>query len=86
MIQEVSREIIGRELDLTEKDVRDAADPRINVERRKSTGGPSPVEVERIIADRLAGLVDRKKRRVQKLERYETAKAQVEKENNRLLA
>ena len=86
MIQEVSREIIGRELDLTEKDVRDAADPRINVERRKSTGGPSPVEVERMIADRLAGLVDRKERRVQRLERYEAAKVQVEKEINRLLA
>ena len=86
MIQEVSREIIGRELDLTEMDVRDAADPRINVERRKSTGGPSPVEVERMIADRLAGLVERKKRRVQRLERYEAAKAQVEKEINRLLA
>ena len=86
MIQEVSQEIIGRELDLTEMDVRDAADPRINVERRKSTGGPSPVEVERMIADRLAGRVDGKNRRVQRLERYEAAKAQVEKEINRLLA
>ena len=86
MIREVSREIIGRELDLTEKDVRDAADPRINVERRKSTGGPSPVEVERIIEDRLAVLADAMKRRAQRLERYEVAKAEVEKEIDRLLA
>jgi argininosuccinate lyase len=86
MIQEVSHEIHGRELDLTEKDVRDAADPRINIERRKSTGGPAPVEVGRMIEDRLDGLVDAKKRRVQRLERYEATKAKVEKEINELLA
>jgi argininosuccinate lyase len=85
MIKEVGHEIIGRELILTEKDVKDATDPRVNVERRRSIGGPAPVEVERMIANRLVGLVYSKKRRDKRLEKYEIAKVKVEKEINRLL-
>lgn len=53
MLQEAAREVIGNELDLTEEDLRLAADPEVNVERRSSFGGPAPVEVKRMIDERI---------------------------------
>jgi len=53
MLQVAAREVIGNELDLTEEDLRLAADPEVNVERRSSLGGPAPVEVKRMIDERI---------------------------------
>jgi len=80
MIQETSREVIGKELDMTENDVREATNPRINVERRKTTGGPAPTEVSRMIEDRLSELELARRRRLKRLEKYEAAKQLIEKE------
>jgi len=80
MIQETSREVIGRKLDMIEEDVREATNPRINVERRKTTGGPAPVEVSRMIEDRLSELESARHRRLKRLEKYKAVKKLVEKE------
>ena len=78
-IQEVSAEVAGRKLDLTEEAVRQATDPRTNVERRKSTGGPAPVEVVRMIEDRKLTLIDCKERQDSRLQKIEEAKTKLEK-------
>ncbi len=80
MIQETNREVIGKELDMTEEDVREATNPRINVERRKTIGGPAPTEVSRMIVDRLSELESARQRQLKRLEKYETAKQLVENE------
>ncbi|MFQ6052784.1 MAG: argininosuccinate lyase [Candidatus Bathyarchaeia archaeon] len=85
MIQEASREVLDRELDLTEEDVRDAVDPRVNVERRRSVGGPAPTEVSRMIEERRRELRSTMERRTGRLEKYDAAKKKVELAIDRLL-
>ena len=85
LIQEASREVLERELNLTEQDVREATDPRVNVERRKSTGGPAPVEVSRMIEERQRELESIEMRRTKRLGKYDTAMKKVEREIDNLL-
>jgi argininosuccinate lyase len=85
MIQATSREVLGRELDLTERDVREAVDPRVNVERRNSTGGPAPSEVSRMISDRLGKLESTRSRRALRLEKYDVARRETEEAMDGLL-
>jgi len=86
LIQEASREVLGRELSLTKRAVAEAVDPRLNVERRKSTGGPSPVEVARMIEKRTEGSELIESRQTQRKQRYSEAKAKTEQEIEKLLA
>jgi argininosuccinate lyase len=85
LIQEASREVLGKELSLTEKDVVEAIDPRLNVERRKSTGGPSPVEVSRMIHERIKEAHLVRGRQMKRQEGYAEAKAKTEQEIEKLL-
>jgi argininosuccinate lyase len=85
MIQGTSREVLGKELSLTERDVREAVDPRVNVERRDSTGGPAPSEVSRMIGDRLVKLESTRSRGALRLERYEAARRATEEAMDGLL-
>jgi len=85
-IQEISAEVAGRQLDLTEEAVRQATDPRTNVERRKSTGGPAPVEVGRMIEDRKVALEDCRERQAARLRKIEEAKTRLEEAMDALTA
>jgi argininosuccinate lyase len=79
LINEVSMEVIHKQLKLTEKSLRNATDPRINVERRASLGGPAPIEVERMVDDRSMKLMETEKRQISRLEKYRNAANQLEK-------
>jgi argininosuccinate lyase len=79
MINEISREIRGAELELTEESLRDATNPRTNVERRASIGGPAPIEVGRMADDRLRKVKDAEERRTERLSGYEKAHQRLEK-------
>jgi argininosuccinate lyase len=86
LIQEASREVLSRELSLTKRAVTEAVDPRLNVERRKSTGGPSPTEVSRMIRERTEENKLVEMRQMRRGQRYSEAKARTEQEVDRLLA
>jgi argininosuccinate lyase len=79
LINEVSMEVIRKELELTEESLRKATDPRVNVERRVSLGGPAPIEVERMIKDRSIKIMETEKRQISRLEKYGDAVKKLEK-------
>ena len=79
MINEIAVEIRGSELNLTEEALRDATDPRTNVERRASIGGPAPIEVGRMADDRRRKAKDAEERRTDRLSGYEKAYQRLEK-------
>jgi argininosuccinate lyase len=56
MIEEAAIEGLGREIGMSEEELRLAIDPLENVRRRKAIGGPAPEEVKRMIDDRRAKL------------------------------
>jgi argininosuccinate lyase len=85
MINEIAEEIRGSELKLTEESLRAATDPRTNVERRASIGGPAPIEVSRMADDRLRRVGDAEERRVDRLTGYEKAYKRLEKAIDDLL-
>jgi argininosuccinate lyase len=85
MIKEITLEIRGTELNLTEESLRAATDPRTNVERRTSIGGPAPIEVERMTEDRLKKVEYAEKRRTHRLTGYEKAHQRLEKAIDDLL-
>ncbi len=85
LIQQSSREILGKDLKLTEQNVAEAINPRLNVERRRSTGGPSPTEVSRMIEERTTQIESTRIRQMKRLQRYSEARARTEHEVKRLL-
>jgi len=85
MIKQITVDIRGTELDLTEESLRAATDPRTNVERRNSIGGPAPIEVERMTEDRLKKVENAEKRRTHRLTGYEKAHQRLEKAIDDLL-
>jgi argininosuccinate lyase len=52
MIQDATKRIIGKVLEVTESDLRNSLDPVLNVKRRKIIGGPSPESVSTMIKNR----------------------------------
>jgi argininosuccinate lyase len=50
-IDDVARDMIGKALNMDEKEIRSALDPLKSVEKRKVPGGPAPKEVRRQIRD-----------------------------------
>jgi argininosuccinate lyase len=85
LIQESSREILGKELTLTEQSIAEAINPRLNVERRKSTGGPSPAEVSRMIQERTTQNEATRIRQTKRQQKYSEAKTKTEQEIKILL-
>ena len=73
MIGESSLETIGRELEMSEEELRLAIDPFENVKRRKATGGPAPSEVRRMIDDRRIRIENEESRHRGRIERLERA-------------
>lgn len=49
LINKIGRELLGLELNVSNADVREALDPRLNVDVRATRGGPAPREVRRMV-------------------------------------
>ena len=78
MVDRVCHEVTGRKAGLTEDVIRGATDPRINVERRSSLGGPAPVEVSRMINLRRNSLSEARDKQRERLRRIDEAKKKQE--------
>jgi len=52
MLDECSVEITGKPLGISNEDLRNALDPRVNLELRKTIGGPAPAETRRMVRQR----------------------------------
>jgi argininosuccinate lyase len=74
IFQQVSRDFIGRELDLTEKELRALLDPVHFIHVTNSTGAVSPKEVKRMIDERWIKLDAARERHMLRLEALERSK------------
>jgi len=61
MIREVSRKVLGREVDVPEKVLEVIKEPSRTVGMRRTLGSPNPSEISRMIKDRWKTLDERKK-------------------------
>ncbi len=73
MVEEVAESQLGKRLGLSAEALRIAIDPAENVRRRKTTGGPAPDEVRRMIADRWNRIQTEESRHFERLERIRGA-------------
>lgn len=85
LVDEASIRLVGRKTGLTMGMLREATDPRVNVLRRNSVGGPAPSEVERMIAGRKRWISEARERQLFRANRLDDAKNQLEKAINKLL-
>ena len=74
LLQDSAREVIGRELDFSEKQLRDALDPEKFIETTNSRGGTSPSECRRMIAQRREQLDEAEQSYQKTLDKLETAR------------
>ena len=61
MIREVSRKVLGREVDVPEKVLEVIKEPSRTVGMRRTLGSPNPSEISRMLRDRWKTLDERKK-------------------------
>lgn len=85
MVKETSLEITGKEINLTKETIKNATDPRKNVEIRDSIGGPAPKEVKRMIKIRKTVLKDMKGKQAYRKKRLEESKHMLDKAVNDLI-
>ena len=78
LFDEVSRELIGRKSGLTQQMINEATDPRINVYRRNSLGGPAPSEVDRMITKRKNWISETRDRHSIRIKKLDEAKKLLE--------
>lgn len=62
LVDEATKEILGKTLDISDDIIKKALDPEEFIKRRTLTGGPAPVEVRRMLTDRKKKMIDEKKR------------------------
>lgn len=67
MVAEASENVIGRRLTVSKEELASALDPRQNLIRRKTIGGPAPDIVKDMIKDRIKGIKTQDKRRRERL-------------------
>jgi argininosuccinate lyase len=79
MVKDTSFEVMGKEITLSEETIKNATDPRKNVEIRDSLGGPAPSEVQRIIKMRKNVLKDLIEKQVSRKKRIEESKRKLNK-------
>ena len=82
-IDEIATGIIGKklsEMGLTEKEVREALNITLNIQRRKVKGGPAKKEVQRMIEKRRTELDKDEKSRQEKEERVRRSSEELERE------
>jgi argininosuccinate lyase len=73
MVDRVCSEITGKKAGLTEEMIREATDPRTNVMRRSSVGGPAPSEVKRMITGRRGWVSEARDRQFERIRRVDEA-------------
>ncbi len=73
MVEEVAESQLKRRLGISAEALRTAIDPVENVRRRKTTGGPAPEEVRRMIVDRRNRVQAEESRHFKRLERLRNA-------------
>lgn len=62
LVDEASKEILGKPLNMPNEIIKKALDPEEFVKRRALTGGPAPEEVRRMVEDRKMRIQEEKKR------------------------
>jgi argininosuccinate lyase len=70
MIREAAILVVGKPLDLSESEIKEATNPILNVKRRKVSGGPSPRSVREMIRvqkQRIKGEENRRSKRLDKI-------------------
>jgi len=75
--QKATQKIIGRELNLNEKELRTLLDPEYFVEVTNSRGGVAPSEVLRMIDDRWQKLEKARQRHIYRINKLEEGKSQM---------
>jgi argininosuccinate lyase len=86
MLNDISLTIFGRKTSLTQSMIKDATNPRINVMRRKSIGGPAPSEVKRMIDGRKPRVIETRRRQTIRLKKIEEAQSKLEDSINHLIS
>lgn len=86
MVDEISLKLFGRKTGLTQAMIKDATNPRINVMRRNSIGGPAPSEVKRMIDERRSRLIENRERQSVRLRKIEEAQSRLEDSINHLIS
>jgi len=85
MIEDAAVKSINQRLTISEEQLRLALDPAENVKRRKIVGGPAPVEVKRMIADRRAQINLEESRRQDRLRKLEKAQNELKRAESETL-
>ena len=62
MLNDEARQVIGRDLELTEAEVRASLDPLSSIEGKRTVGGPAPEEVHRMITEAMCRLAAERSR------------------------
>jgi argininosuccinate lyase len=75
MLAAVATEVLGRPVSLSDDALRGALDPATNIERRATTGGPAPAEVQRMLEERRTGISAAHARAARRRERDQSARA-----------
>jgi len=68
LVNQIAVDLLGVRLGLTDAEVAEALDPRINVEVRSTRGGPAPSEVRRMTEARFALLEESRARHERRIE------------------
>lgn len=77
VFHQVTQEVIGRKLNMTEPRLRELLDPVYFVNATRSRGGVAPVEVARMIADRRKKLAEARTRNLARIETLENGQKQM---------
>lgn len=77
ILQAAAQEVVGKELSMTEEQLREALDPAHFVKVTNSRGGVAPEEVARMIKERRKRLAEARARHLARIERLEEGKAKM---------
>jgi argininosuccinate lyase len=78
MVAEASQNVIGRRLEISKEELTSALDPRQNLIRRNTIGGPAPDAVKDMIKDRRRGIKAQEKRHRERLLRIKQSLEKLE--------
>ncbi|NLI11922.1 argininosuccinate lyase [Pelotomaculum propionicicum] len=86
LIKKVSKEILGKGLDLSQDEINDVLEPHKNVQSKKSIGGPGKDSVEKMIGEANDCLEAEKLWLKEAIAHVESAYGKIQMEENRILA
>lgn len=73
MISQAAEAVIGRALSVPIELIQQSTDPTLNVQRRKTMGGPAPEPVQKMIENQRKQLIDEEKRQIQRTSKINKA-------------